>query len=47
MTAMPEELNRGYSNSFLDMLKTVPPCKTLTQAELAAMDAKDNAHGIH
>lgn len=40
-TEMPEGLNRGYSNSFLNMLSRIylpvePPA--LTQLELAALD---------
>jgi hypothetical protein len=41
-SAMPEALNRGYSNSFLDMLARlqVPELpKALTQGQLADMDA--------
>jgi hypothetical protein len=39
-TSMPNELNRGYSNSFLDMLarQTVIDLPVLTIEQLNAMD---------
>jgi hypothetical protein len=44
VTSMPSALNRGYSNSFLDMLSRyqVSDCVALTVQELNALDSKEN-----